>query len=86
VTCFSCARAFRHDDPRLPEAVRSGTLRKEAPVPVAATRAARSSRRLHDSGKGVHTRAGNDTYGAWREERNDLLLAVAMACWIAEEP
>ena len=31
------------------------------------------------------TAAGNDTYGAWREaEHDDLVLAVALACWYGE--
>ena len=30
--------------------------------------------------------AGHDSYGAWREgTHDDLLLAVAMACWVAEK-
>lgn len=30
--------------------------------------------------------AGNDSYGAWREgTHDDLLLAVALACWAAEK-
>jgi hypothetical protein len=29
--------------------------------------------------------AGNDQYGAWREgEHDDLVLAVALACWYGE--
>lgn len=31
------------------------------------------------------TAAGNDTYGAWREaDHDDLVLAVALACWYGE--
>ena len=30
------------------------------------------------------TDAGNDTYGAWREnQHDDLVLAVALSCWAA---
>jgi len=33
------------------------------------------------------TAAGNDTYSAWREaEHDDLVLAVALACWCGERP
>jgi hypothetical protein len=32
------------------------------------------------------TAAANDTYGAWREgTHDDLVLAVALACWLAEQ-
>ncbi len=33
------------------------------------------------------TAAANDVYGAWREgAHDDLVLAVALACWWAERP
>jgi hypothetical protein len=33
------------------------------------------------------TESAHDTYGAWREgEHDDLVLAVALACWRAEHP
>jgi len=32
------------------------------------------------------SQAGHDSYGAWREgTHDDLLLAVALACWAAEK-
>jgi hypothetical protein len=33
------------------------------------------------------TTAGNDVYGEWRENKHDdLVLAVALACWSATSP
>jgi hypothetical protein len=32
------------------------------------------------------TASGNEAFAAWRErDRDDLVLALAMACWLAEE-
>lgn len=33
------------------------------------------------------TAAGNETFGAWRDsDHDDLVLAVALACWLGEQP
>lgn len=33
------------------------------------------------------TTAGNETFGAWRDsDHDDLVLAVALACWLGEQP
>ena len=33
------------------------------------------------------TAAGNETFSAWRDaDHDDLVLAVALACWLGEQP
>lgn len=60
--------------------LQEGRLKWPAALPEARTLA----RELQNFRVKVTT-AGNDTYGAWREGlHDDLVLAVALACWVGE--
>ena len=62
--------------------LQTGRLKIAQRLPLAAT----FTKELNDFRVKISD-AGHDSYGAWREgQHDDLVLAVALACWRAENP